>query len=95
MSLVYIENLNNTSDEEPLFDDSWINFWKRKKGIFSSMIRCCNKNCRSSYAYYVVGAHVKISDGDNTKKYIVPLCNTCNQSTDIMLVNDYDLVEIN
>ncbi len=85
-----IKNINGTSDTTCKCG-SWLKHWEKFSGQttqYCTEIKCTNKD--------LVGAHVQKADSTDNNWYIIPLCNSHNQSTGIMEVSDsYKLVSAN
>lgn len=88
-----VKNIKGTSDRTPpppYQNLSWKDFYAVKRG--REYIFCACKDCMNLVE---VGAHVIKADvGTDDKWYIVPLCKTCNNRTDIFEVDSDDLVSI-
>ncbi|MBA7855408.1 hypothetical protein ACHHY8_05730 [Enterobacter cloacae complex sp. 2024EL-00215] len=72
-----IKNLNNTTGKV-CSCDSWLKHWENISGQESSS--CGNQDC---FNMAEVGGHVKKCDEDDNSHYIVPLCKTCNSSSNV------------
>jgi len=69
-----VKNLKGTSNHRPKGYDSWLDFWEKKTG---NKAKDCHKRvCHNNTD--LVGAHVKLGDKNDLKRYIVPLCRGCN-----------------
>ncbi|MDX7990537.1 hypothetical protein [Xenorhabdus littoralis] len=91
MSYVKVKNKNNTSNKKPPTGyDSWLDFWEKKKGKKATV--CESRTCSGSAN---VGGHV-IKSGISSKEYILPLCSSCNNSsnTDYFDAWDADLIPV-
>ncbi len=89
--IVEVKNLNNTGDNYPPSGfDSWLDWWKVKKGRIAK--NCANINCNFIPE---VGAHVKYYN-DDKQWFITPLCKKCNNiSSDLgFFVSSNDLQPI-
>lgn len=88
----------NAEDTET--DGVMIDYWKQNKSAYStidltkSIYQCpsCGNNVSTSK---LDGAHVRLIDVTDNKKYIIPTCQTCNRSKvkRKFEVNPNDLVE--
>ena len=70
-----VRNLEGTAGK-PCKCGSWLKHWEKFgkiRAIFCSTITCT--------ILATVGAHVKKTEGVDTKEYIIPLCATCNMIT--------------
>ena len=54
-------------------DGNWIRYWEKATGL--KAIHCHKVGC---FASAEDGAHVQLSNSENRKWYIVPLCHKCN-----------------
>lgn len=96
-----VMNIPDTKDEN---DENWIEFWEMVYG--TKQTECSNYFCKAKMLnklgvtprhdqHEIVGAHVYIvgDDGsfDEGKRYIIPLCKTCNHASNngvVMFLND-------
>lgn len=87
---MYVENANGTSRwSAPKGYTSWLEYWKAYKGdvTYCKADGCLGKD--------LVGAHVrKAYSLTDQHLYIVPLCKSCNQRTDIFKVPDDALLPV-
>lgn len=85
-----IKNINGTS-QTTCRCGSWLKHWEKfssQTTVFCPVNGCLNKD--------LVGAHVQKAEGADTKWYIYPLCNSHNQSKEVLQVSDtYRLVSAN
>lgn len=91
MSNVKVKNMHSGSKDAPSGYDSWIDFWKKKKGKIGT-IYCANTECDRIAEH---GGHVIKVNSDDKSWYIVPLCVKCNENKDekfIFTVDSSDLV---
>lgn len=89
-----VHNIKGTSDREPYGYDSWIDFWKSKKGSNPTYCNC--ENCTEDKD--LVGGHVQ-EDGEDTRDfwYILPLCRKHNHFTNtkpFKVFDEKDLIRI-
>jgi len=83
---VFIENKENTSDDEPANNNSWIQNWYilsyGKKAPKNTHLYCSNLGCDKESANIsdLNGAHVIEYGAKDGEVYIIPLCDKCNQS---------------
>lgn len=85
-----IKNLNGTADKACKCG-TWLKHWEKfskQTTEFCQVDGCLNKD--------IVGAHVIYAHGANQNNYIYPICNSHNQSIEILSVSDsYTLVSAN
>jgi hypothetical protein len=90
MTYVKIKNLNGTADKQ-CNCGSWLEHWDAQTALkmpeYCVVIDCTNK--------VEVGAHVKQVGGNDNNHYIVPFCQSCNQSEKEFLVSSAWLVSGN
>ncbi len=88
--MVEVRNMQNTSNDEPMWDDSWKEYWERiTKRTFG---KCARTGCNEQAE---VGGHVEKVNKPGTA-YIVPLCKGCNNPnhTEPFWVNEMDMVYV-
>lgn len=69
-----IKNINGTS-QTTCQCGSWLNHWETfsgKTANYCQEVKCRNKD--------LIGAHVQKANSSDSKWYIIPLCNSHNQS---------------
>ncbi len=90
MSFILVKNKNGTTGKHPDGHSSWLDFWETKKGKKADT--CERLGCSSKA---VLGGHV-IKSGEGGKEYILPLCSSCNNSsnTDEFKAWDTDLISV-
>ena len=91
MALIKVKNLKGTSGKTPPFDyTSWLDFWKKEKGITPKI--CEVYNCGGNPD---LGGHV-MKAGKTAKEYILPMCYSCNNKPDdeIFEAWEIDLVPV-
>lgn len=87
---VFVRNINGTSNRKPKGFNSWKDFWEHYKN--EEFFICSNRRCLNLAE---VGAHVqKVGSSSSKEWYIVPLCKSCNNSTDEFAVSRNDLVRV-
>lgn len=80
---MYVKNVVGSSRfPKPDGYSSWLKYWETNTG--HKAILCSADNC---LGIDLVGAHVQKAYSDDEKWYIVPLCSSCNQRTDIFNVS--------
>lgn len=94
MSQIEVQNICGTSDDK--ITCPWEFYWETTKE--RKFQKCANCNCTSNNGQRgnaEHGAHVNIV-GNKTKKFIVPLCQKCNNpsNTQSFYVEENDLCEI-
>ena len=57
----------------------WLNKWKKSHGMKPTDSVTCER-CNTNEAEH--GGHVIMTDGNDKKRYIVPLCAHCNELKD-------------
>lgn len=90
--MVNVINLHHGTDEGTRYVRQWEAYKSREaKG-------CANINCNNHPSYDAMqGAHVRITDGDDDRWYITPLCHACNSDSndEKMVVYKEDLALYN
>lgn len=85
-----VKNINGTSDTNCKCG-SWLKHWEKFSGQTTQY--CTETKCVNTD---LVGAHVQKADSADNNWYIIPLCNSHNQSTGTLEVSDsYKLVSAN
>jgi len=85
-----VKNINGTSQNKCKCG-SWLQHWKNHGGF--DVKYCREAKCTNTD---LVGAHVQKAVSTDKSWYIVPLCNSHNQSEDILeLVQNTTLVSAN
>ncbi|WP_340621371.1 hypothetical protein [Xenorhabdus siamensis] len=86
MSYIKVKNNKNP----PTGYNSWLDFWENKKGKKAE--ECESRRCSGSAD---IGGHV-IRSGDGNREYILPLCSSCNNTsnTDEFEAWDADLIPV-
>jgi hypothetical protein len=80
---MYVKNVVGSSRfSKPAGYSSWLEYWEDKTGQTANY--CSADNCCGTD---LVGAHVQKAYSDDKSWYIVPLCSSCNQRTDIFNVS--------
>lgn len=87
---MYIKNVNGSGRfAAPAGYSSWLDYWNQHAS--HKDLRCGTTDCH--HCGNLVGAHVQKAYSSDLKWYIVPLCSSCNQKTDIFDV-DEELVPV-
>jgi hypothetical protein len=81
--IMKIKNIKGTSGENCACD-SWLKHWEKFSGQTTTW--CQANGCAKTD---VVGAHVQRVDIYDSKEYIYPLCNSCNQKEGSFEVSDF------
>lgn len=55
---------------------NWLEYWEKATGKKANW--CHNVACPQLFAKATDGAHVQLSNSDDKRWYIVPLCHRCN-----------------
>ena len=88
LTIMYVYNASGTSRwNHPIGYSSWLAYWEAYKGKATKCSACGNRT-------NLVGAHVKKAYSTDNHYYIVPLCASCNQRTDIFYVDDNLLLPV-
>jgi hypothetical protein len=83
-----VKNVTGSSDDVPPKGyDSWIDYWEKR--TYTKAVICHRDGCLETNE--LNGAHVTILDESPDKIYIVPLCNTHNNSN---VVESFEVKEI-
>lgn len=79
---MFVKNVIGSSKfAKPNGYSSWLDYWKAQTG--ENPYICSEVDCSNTG---LVGAHVQKAYGSDRNWYIVPLCSSCNQRTDIFNV---------
>lgn len=91
---VKVKNLVGTGENTPPTGHKcWLDFWYSKNNDTATRLYgggCKNRDCNSRA---VLGAHLKL-EGETSKQYIVPLCDSCNKITQTFEVPRSELVPV-
>lgn len=88
---IAVKNVSGSSRfEKPRGYASWLDYWIAQKGYRPKNCSACG----CSPFEGLVGGHVQKVISLDTHWYIVPLCKSCNQRTDIFYVDDSLLVPV-
>jgi hypothetical protein len=85
---VKVKNSVNTSDRKcecPKGEGTWLNHWALRKG---TPHYCRNADCANKAT---LGGHVKKMGVNDSRHYIVPLCDSCNKLSDEFSVTPDDV----
>jgi hypothetical protein len=86
---MFVNNIIGSSRySAPSGYSSWLEYWEDKSG--KKAYSCGTSNCKGKD---LVGAHVQKAYSNDNKWYIVPLCKSCNNRTDIFFV-EHPLVPV-
>ncbi|HDT11959.1 MAG TPA: hypothetical protein ENN58_04400 [bacterium] len=85
-----VVNIPGTEKIKCICCENWLEHWKKHSKKEPGKCRACGK------AEATVGGHVRKSINDDGKRYIVPLCEECNddrkEKKDSFVVSQEDIV---
>lgn len=89
-----VKNLNGSGEQFPkpvCGCSSWIEHWNINQGKKAGVCRGCGVKTTG-----LVGGHVIKIDSSDRKRYIVPLCSSCNNTKNLEFeVKESDFVSAN
>ncbi len=96
MKIHNVTGSSKVSAKPPYPYTSWLKYWEAKKGFvldpnkWYNCPACGNAFQRKNFD----GCHVQKYGSTDRKWYIIPLCDSCNQSTGILEVDETLLVPV-
>lgn len=91
---VQINNAEGTSHLKSPIGDCWLDYWSKKYGsTLNSITRYNCPACGEAFLRHEFdGAHVNKIFDPKRLMYIIPLCDSCSHTSDVLSINENLLV---